>query len=88
VLSKTWRQAVVIAAKAGTKVEGQITSTAAPSASGAVDSMHLRWKTYTSRSRDGSSAEKHAAESGTGVPGISLVEDTGRIALVLYVAGM
>jgi hypothetical protein len=72
VLSKDLEAGGVIAAKAGTKVEGQVSSTAAPSATGAVDSMHLSVENVHQDRRDGSSAEKHAAESGHRCPGISL----------------
>jgi hypothetical protein len=78
----------VVAAKAGSKVEGQVTYTAASSATGTVDSMHLslenvRLKIGETDIPVRSSPRKRDA----GVLEYHWLEDTGRIALVLYVAG-
>ncbi|HEY4362192.1 MAG TPA: carboxypeptidase-like regulatory domain-containing protein [Bryobacteraceae bacterium] len=87
VLSKDLEVGGVIAAKAGTKVEGHVTSTAAPSATGAVDSMHLSLEDVHLKIGETDiplCSTPHKA--GTDVLEYHWVEDTGRVALVLYVA--
>ena len=87
VLSKDLEAGGVIAAKAGTKVEGQVTSTAAPSASGAVDSMHLSVENVHLKIGETEVPLRSTPQkAGTGVLECHWLEDTGRIALVLYVA--
>ncbi len=77
----------VIAAKAGTKVEGQVTSTAAPSASAAVDSMHLSVENVHLKIGETEVPLRSTPrKAGTGVLEYHWLEDTGRIVLVLYVA--
>jgi len=78
----------IIAAKAGTKVMGQVTSTAAaPSASGAVDSMHLSLENVHLQVGETDVPLRSTSQKvGAGVMEYHWLEDTGRIALVLYVA--
>ena len=77
----------VIAAKAGTKVMGQVTSTAAPSASGAIDSMHLSLENVHLQIGETDVPLRSTSQKvGAGVVEYHWLEDTGRIALVLYVA--
>jgi hypothetical protein len=88
VLSKDLEAGGVIAAKAGTKLEGQVTSTAAPSASGAVDSMHLSLENVRLKLGETYIPLRSSPREGdVGVLEYHWLEDTGRIALVLYVAG-
>jgi hypothetical protein len=87
VLSQDLEAGGVIAAQAGTKVEGQVTSTAAPSASGAVDSMHLSVENVHLKIGETEVPLRSTPQkAGTGVLEYHWLEDTGRIALVLYVA--
>ncbi len=87
VLSQDLEAGGVIAAKAGTKIDGQVTSTAAPSASGAVDSMHLSVENVHLKIGETEVPLRSTPQkAGTGVLEYHWVEDTGRIGLVLYVA--
>ena len=86
VLSKDLEAGGVIVAKAGTKVEGQVTSTAAPSASGAVDSMHLSLENvHLKIGETDIPLRSTPRKADAGVLEYHWLEDTGRIALVLYV---
>jgi hypothetical protein len=77
----------VVAAKAGSKVEGQVTYTAAPSATGTVDSMHLSLENVRLKIGETDIPVRSSPRKGdTGVLEYHWLEDTGRIALVLYVA--
>ncbi len=87
VLSKDVEAGGVIVAKAGSKVVGQVTYTAAQSGAGTVDSIHLsvenvQLKIGETDVRLRSTPQK----AGAGVVEYHWLEDTGRIALVLYVA--
>jgi hypothetical protein len=87
VLSKDVEAGGIIAAKAGTKVVGQVTSTAAPSASGAVDSMHLSLENVHLQIGETDVPLRSTSQKvGAGVVEYHWLEDTGRVALVLYVA--
>jgi hypothetical protein len=87
VLSKDVEAGGIIAAKAGTKVMGQVASTAAPSASGAVDSMHLSLENVHLQIGETDVPLRSTSQKlGAGVVEYPWLEDTGRIALVLYVA--
>lgn len=87
VLSKDLEAGGVNAAKAGTKVEVQVTSTAVPSASGAVDSMRLSVENIHIKIGETEVPLRSTPQkAGTGVLEYQWLEDTGRIALVLYVA--
>ena len=87
VLAKDMEAGGVIAAKAGTKVVGQVTYTAAPSAAGAVDSMHLSLENVHLKIGETDVPLRSTPQkAGAGVLEYHWLEDTGRIALVLYVA--
>jgi hypothetical protein len=87
VLAKDVEAGGVIAAKAGTRVMGQVTSTAAQAGVGAVDSMHLSLEDVHPKIGEMDVPLRSTAhKAGTGVLEYHWVEDTGRIALVLYVA--
>jgi hypothetical protein len=77
----------VVAAKAGSKVDGQATYTAAPSTTGAVDSMHLSLENVRLKIGETEIPLRSGPHKGdAGVLEYRWLEDTGRIALVLYVA--
>jgi len=87
VLSKDVEAGGAIAAKAGTKVMGLVTSTAAPSVSGAVDSMHLSVENVHLQIGETDVPLRSASQkAGAGVVEYHWLEDTGRVSLVLYVA--
>jgi hypothetical protein len=87
VLSKDVEADGIIAAKAGTKVMGQVTSTASPSASGSVDSMHLSLDNVHLKIGDTDVPLRSTAQkAGAGGVEYHWLEDTGRISLVLYLA--
>jgi hypothetical protein len=87
VLSKDLQAGGVVAAKAGSKVTGEVTYTAAPSASGAIDSMHLSLENVQLKLGETEVPLRSTPhKTGGGVLQYQWVEDTGRIALVLYVA--
>ncbi len=87
VLSKDVEAGGVVAAKAGTKVMGQVTSTAAPSASGAVASMHLSVeKVQLQIGETDVPLRSTPQKAGTGAVEYHWLEDTGRVSLVLYIA--
>lgn len=87
VLAKDMEVGGVIAAKAGTKVVGQVTYTAVPSAAGTVDSMHLSLENVHLKIGETDVPLRSTPhKAGTGVLEYRWLEDTGRIALVLYVA--
>jgi hypothetical protein len=87
VLSRDLEAGGVVAARAGTKVTGQVTYTAAPSAAGAVDSIHLSLEdVHLNIGETDVPIRSTPHKAGTGVLEYHWVEDTGRIALVLYVA--
>jgi hypothetical protein len=76
-----------VAAKAGSKVMGQVTYTAAQSATGAVDSMHLSLENvHIKISETDVPLRGTPQRGGTGVLEYHRLEDSGRIVLVLYVA--
>jgi hypothetical protein len=86
VLSKDVEAGGVVAAKAGSKVVGQVTYTA-QSAAAAVDSMHLSLENVHLKIGDTDVPLRSMRQkTGTGVLEYHWLEDTGRIALVLYVA--
>jgi Carboxypeptidase regulatory-like domain len=88
VLAKDLDISGVIAAKAGSKVEGQVTSTVAPSATGTVDSMHLSLENVRLKIGQTDIPLRSSPRKGdAGVLEYHWLEDGGRIALVLYVAG-
>lgn len=76
----------IIAAKAGSKVEGQVTYSAVPSA-GKVDSMHLSLENVHLKIGE-TDVPLRSTPRKTGAGGLEYqwLEDTGRIAVVLYVA--
>ena len=77
----------VIAAKAGSRVVGQVTYTAAQSAAGAVDSIHLSLENVHLKIGETDVPLRSTSQkAGAGVVEYHWLEDTGRIALVLYVA--
>jgi hypothetical protein len=77
----------IIVAKAGTKVVGQVTYTAVPSAAGSVDSMHLSLENVHLKIGETDIPLRNTPrKAGAGVLEYRWLEDTGRIALVLYVA--
>ncbi len=87
VLSKDVEAGGIVAAKAGTKVMGQVTSAAAPSASGAVDSMRLSVeKVHLQIGETDVPLRSAPQKAGAGAVEYHWLEDTGRVALVLYVA--
>ena len=87
VLSKDVEAGGGIIAKSGSKVMGQVTSTAAQSAAGAVDSMHLSLEdVHLKIGVTDVPLRSTPQKGGTGVLEYHWLEDTGRIALVLYVA--
>ncbi len=87
VLAKDMEVGGVIAAKAGTKVVGQVTYTAVPSATGTVDSMHLSLENVHLKIGETDIPLRNTPrKAGAGVLEYRWLEDTGRIALVLYVA--
>jgi hypothetical protein len=78
----------VVVAKAGSKVEGQVTYTAALSATGAVDSMRLSLENVRLKIGETDIPLRSSARKGdAGILEYRWLEDTGHIALVLYVAG-
>jgi hypothetical protein len=88
VLSKDVEAGSVIAAKAGSKVVGQVTYTAAQSAAGAVDSIHLSLENVHLKIGETDVPLRSTSQkAGARVVEYHWLEDTGRIALVLYVAG-
>jgi hypothetical protein len=87
VLSKDLEAGGVVAAKAGSKVTGQVTYTVAPSASGAIDSMHLSLENVQLKIGETEVPLRSTPhKTGGGVLEYHWLEDSGRIALVLYVA--
>ena len=87
VLSNDLEAGGVIAAKAGSKVAGQVTYTAAQSAAGAVDSIHLSLENVHLKIGDTDVPLRSTSQkAGADVVEYHWLEDTGRIALVLYVA--
>ena len=87
VLSKDLEAGGVVAAKAGSKVTGQVTYTAAPSAAGAIDSMHLSLESVQLKIGEMEVPLRSTPDkTGAGVLEYPWLEDSGRIALVLYVA--
>jgi len=75
------------AVKAGSKVVGQVTYTAVPSAEGTVDSMHLSLENVHFKIGEIDVPLRSTPNKGSaGVLEYHWLEDTGRIALVLYVA--
>jgi len=88
VLSKDVEAGGGVAAKAGSKIMGQVTYTAAQSAAGAVDdSMHLSLENVHLKIGETDVPLRSTPQKGgTGVLEYHWLEDTGRIALVLYVA--
>ncbi len=78
----------VVAAKAGSKVEGQVSYTAAPSATGAIESMHLSLENVRLKIGETDIPLRSSPRKGdAGVLQYHWLEDTGHIALELYVAG-
>jgi hypothetical protein len=78
----------VIAARAGSKVVGQVTYTAALSGAGDVDSIHLSVENVHLKIGETDVPLRSTSQkAGAGVVAYHWLEDTGRIALVLYVAG-
>ena len=76
-----------VAAKAGSKVVGQATYAAVPSAASGVDSMHLSLENLHLQIGGTDIPLRSTPRKGAaGVLEYHWVEDTGRIALVLYVA--
>jgi hypothetical protein len=87
VLSKDVEAGSVIAAKAGSKVVGQVTYTAAQSAAGGVDSIHLSLENVHLKIGETDVPLRSTSQkAGARVVEYHWLEDTGRIALVLYVA--
>ncbi len=87
VLSKDVEAGGGVAAKAGTKVDGQVTSTAAPADSGAVDSMRISVENVHLKVGESEVPLRSTPQkSGASMLEYHWLEDTGRIALVLYVA--
>ena len=87
VLSKDVEAGGGVAAKAGSKVVGHVTYTAAQSAAGAVDSMHLSLENVHLKIGEMDVPLRSTRQKAvTGVLEYHWLEDTGRIALVLYVA--
>jgi len=87
VLSKDVEAGGGIAAKAGSKVVGQVTFRPAQSAAGAVDSMHLSLENVHLKIGETDVPLRSTPQkAGAGVLEYHWLEDTGRIALVLYVA--
>ena len=87
VLAKDMDVGGVIAAKAGTKVVGQVTYTAVPSAAGTVDSMQMSPENvHFQMGETDIPLRSTPRKAGNGVLEYHWVEDTGRIALVLYVS--
>ena len=87
VLSKDLEAGGVVAAKAGSKVTGQVTYTAAPSATGAIESMHLSLESVQVKIGETEVPLRSTPhKTGDGVLDYHWLEDSGRIALVLYVA--
>jgi len=87
VLSKDVEAGGGIIAKAGSKVMGQVTSTAAQSAASAVDSMHLSLENVHLKIGETDVPLRSTPQKGdSGVLEYHWLEDTGRIALVMYVA--
>jgi hypothetical protein len=87
VLSKDLEAGGGVAAKAGSKVTGQVTYTAAPSAAGAIDAMHLSLESVQLKIGETEVPLRSTVrKTGVGVLEYHWLEDTGRIALVLYVA--
>lgn len=86
VLAKDLEAGGVVAANAGSKVVGQITSTA-PSAGGAVDSMRLSLENVHLKIGE-IEVPLRTTPNKAGAGGLEYhwLEDTGRIALTLYVA--
>ncbi len=87
VLAKDLDAGGVVVAKAGTRVVGEVTYTAAPSPGGAVDSMHLSLENV--RLKIGETdipLRSTPGKAGGGDLEYKWVEDTGRISLALYVA--
>jgi hypothetical protein len=88
VLSNDVEAGGVIAAKAGAKVMGQVTYTAAQSGAGDVDSIHLSVQNvHLQIGETDVPLRSTSQKAGAGVVEYHWLEDTGRIALVLYVAG-
>ena len=87
VLAKDMEVGGVIAAKAGSKVVGQVACTAVPSAAGAVDSMRLSLENVHLKIGETDVPLRSTPhKAGVGVLEYHWLEDTGHIALVLYVA--
>lgn len=87
VLAKDLDTGGVTLAKTGSKVSGEVTYTAAPSAGGAVDSMHLSLENVHLKIGETDIPLRSTAhKAGGGELEYKWVEDTGRISLVLYVA--
>jgi hypothetical protein len=87
VLSKDVEAGGVVAAKAGSKVVGQVTCTAAQSGAGAVDSMRLSLENVHLKIGEADVPLRSTRQkAGTGFLDYQWLEDTGRITLVLYVA--
>jgi Carboxypeptidase regulatory-like domain len=87
VLSKDVEAGGIIAAKAGAKVMGQVASATAPSASGGIDSMHLSLaNVHLQIGETDVPLRSKSQKVGAGVVEYHWLEDTGRVALVLYVA--
>jgi hypothetical protein len=87
VLAKDMEVGGIIAAKAGTKVVGQVTYTAVPSAAGTVDSMHLSLENVHLKIGETDVPLRSTPhKAGTDVLEYRWLEDSGRIALVVYVA--
>jgi hypothetical protein len=87
VLSKDVEAGGSTIAKAGSKVMGQVTSRAAQPAAGAVDSMHLSLENVHLKIGETDVPLRSTPQKGgAGVLEYHWLEDTGRIALVLYVA--
>ena len=84
VLSKDVQAGGGVAAKAGSKVMGEVTSTAA---AGAADSMHLSLENvHLKIGQTDVPLRSTPQKGGAGAVEYHWLEDTGRIALVLYVA--
>jgi hypothetical protein len=87
VLSKDVEAGGGVAAKAGSKVVGQVTYSGAQSTAGAVDSMHLSLENVHLKIGETDVPLRSTRQkAGAGVLEYHWLEDTGRIALVLYVA--
>jgi hypothetical protein len=87
VLSKDVEAGGGVAAKAGSKVVGQVTYMPEQSAGGAVDSMHFSLENVHFKIGETDVPLRSTRQkTGTGALEYHWLEDTGRIALVLYVA--